>query len=134
MDSSSRLRDEFLCSVTGGQRSSGGVSDQGSANLRQARLPLYTTVHQCCTSIGLVEAGTPRRQTMPIDEPSSPGTIQTSWREALRQLAESAPGSPDADRLAARVHDLAREYRIAVERTRDADKARGRRPPLPKST
>jgi len=60
--------------------------------------------------------------------------IQASWREALRQLAESAPGSPDADRLAARVHDLAQEYRNALDRTRDADKARGRRPRLPKST
>jgi hypothetical protein len=71
---------------------------------------------------------------MPIDEPSSPLAIQASWREALRQFAESAPGSPDNDRLAARVHDLAEEYRIAVDRIRDEGKARGRRRPIEKRT
>ncbi len=67
---------------------------------------------------------------MSSDQPLSPAAIQASWREALRQLAESAPGSPDADRLAARVHDLAAAYRIAVERIRDE----GRRPPMAKHT
>lgn len=58
--------------------------------------------------------------------------IQASWREALRQFAESAPGSPENDRLAARVHDLAEEYRIAVNMIHDEGKARGRRSPIAK--
>jgi hypothetical protein len=56
------------------------------------------------------------------------------WREALRQLAESAPGSPENDRLAARVHDLAEVYRTAVGLIADEGRTRGRRPPAPKST
>jgi hypothetical protein len=68
------------------------------------------------------------------DEPSSPEAIQASWRKALRQFAESAPGSPENDRLAARVHDLAEEYRSAVERIAEEGRMRGRRPPLAKST
>jgi hypothetical protein len=71
---------------------------------------------------------------VPSDQPATPAAIQASWLEALRQLAESAPGSPDADRLAARVHDLANEYRTAVERIRDEDTARGRRPPIANGT
>jgi hypothetical protein len=71
---------------------------------------------------------------VPSDQPATPAAIQASWLEALRQLAESAPGSPDADRLAARVHDLAQEYRNALDRIRDAGKARGRRPPIEKRT
>jgi hypothetical protein len=65
------------------------------------------------------------------DEPPSLEAIQASWREALRQFAESAPGSPENDRLAARVHDLAEEYRTAVERITEEGRMRGRRPPLP---
>jgi hypothetical protein len=71
---------------------------------------------------------------VPSDQPPNPAAIQASWREAVRQLAESAPGSPDADRLAARVHDLAQEYRDALERIRDEVIARGRRPPIAKGT
>jgi hypothetical protein len=67
------------------------------------------------------------------DEPSGPEAIQASWRKALRQFAESAPGSPENDRLAARVHDLAEEYRAAVERIAEESRTRGRRPPLAKS-
>jgi hypothetical protein len=70
--------------------------------------------------------------TVPSDQPPNPSAIQASWLKALRQLGESAPGSPDADRLAARVHDLADEYRLAVERIRDEGTAGDRRPPIAK--
>lgn len=69
-------------------------------------------------------------RTVSSDQPPNPAAIQASWREAVRHLAESAPGSPDADRLAARVHDLAQAYRVAVERIHDE----GRRPPIAKGT
>jgi len=49
------------------------------------------------------------------DDPSSPAAISARWREAQRQLAKSKPGSPDSDRLAARVRDLAKEYSVAIK-------------------
>jgi hypothetical protein len=70
----------------------------------------------------------------PSDQSPSPAAIQASWLEALRQLAAAAPGSPDADRLAARVHDLADEYRMAVARAGDEASGQGRRPPAAKRT
>lgn len=51
---------------------------------------------------------------MSIDDPSSPTAILARWRRAQRQLEDSAPGSPDNDRLAARVRDLAAEYQAAI--------------------
>ncbi len=52
---------------------------------------------------------------MPIDNPLTPAAVLVRWRVAQRQLAESAPGSPDNDRLAARVRDLADEYLAAIK-------------------
>jgi hypothetical protein len=55
-----------------------------------------------------------------MDDPASPTMILARWREAQRQLDESALGSPDHDRLSERVHDLSEAYRAAVERRVDA--------------
>ncbi len=52
---------------------------------------------------------------MQIQDPMVPSTILAQWRAAQRQLDEAAPGSPDHDRLAARVDDLAEAYRQAVD-------------------
>ncbi len=52
---------------------------------------------------------------MQIQDHSGPDTILAWWREAQRQLDEAAPGSPDHDRLTARVEDLSEAYRQAVE-------------------
>ena len=70
----------------------------------------------------------------PSDQAPSPAAIQASWLEALRQLAEAAPGSPDADRLAERVHDLADEYRMAVARIGHEASVQSRRSPTAKRT
>ena len=49
------------------------------------------------------------------DELHSPEAIQAAWQKAVRQLTDAAEGSPESDRLAARVRDLAAEYRAAIE-------------------
>jgi hypothetical protein len=64
---------------------------------------------------------------MQPDEPDGPEAIQRAWRKAVRQLAESTPGSPENDRLAARVRDLAAEYRASIEAQTKHAKAKGRR-------
>jgi hypothetical protein len=51
---------------------------------------------------------------MPSHDDGNLGAILTHLRRARRHLAESTPGSPDFDRLAARVHDLEDEYRAAI--------------------
>lgn len=61
---------------------------------------------------------------MPTGDDRGLEAIQTQWREALRQLAEAAPGSPDADRLAQRVQDLARDYRAAADRVHEEARRR----------
>jgi len=54
---------------------------------------------------------------MPSHDPAA--TLER-LRKAQRQLAEAAPGSPDHDRLWARVDDLAKEYRAAIDALRIA--------------
>jgi hypothetical protein len=52
---------------------------------------------------------------MQPDKLPDPEVIQSAWRKAVRQLTEAPAGSPESDRLAARVYDLATDYRAAVE-------------------
>ena len=52
---------------------------------------------------------------MQPDELPDPEAIQSAWRKAVRQLMEAPAGSPESDRLAARVYDLATDYRAAIE-------------------
>jgi hypothetical protein len=60
-----------------------------------------------------------------ISDPRSPAEISARWQKALRQLNDAAPGSPESDRLAAQVRDLADEYRAAVARLDEKARHRG---------
>lgn len=63
---------------------------------------------------------------MPTHDPVA---ILSRLRTAQRQLDESARGSPDNDRLAARVRDLEAELAAAIRVQRDSDRSpRDRRP------
>lgn len=50
---------------------------------------------------------------MLTDEGRTPAAILDEWRSAERELADCGEGSADYDRLTARVHELATEYREA---------------------
>ncbi len=83
----------------------------------------------CTELLNIGRLGGPRGFLEAVLPTQDPAAILSRLRTAQRQLDESARGSPDNDRLAARVRDLEAELNAAISAERGNDRSlHGRKP------